>query len=102
MNTYNFQAANDGGLLLTRASVHLSLCLIMRDNAGTIGPCLESVRPWVDEMVCVDTGSIDDTPNIAQKLGARVHHFPWPDSFSVARNESFRHARGDWIFWTDS
>ncbi|WP_227255103.1 glycosyltransferase [Frigoriglobus tundricola] len=80
----------------------LSGCLIVRDNAKTIGPCLESLRPWVDELVVVDTGSTDDTPRLAAALGARVFHFPWVDDFSAARNESVRHARGEWVFWMDS
>jgi tetratricopeptide (TPR) repeat protein len=50
----------------------------------------------------VDTGSLDDTPALAARLGARVFHFPWCDSFSAARNESLRHARGRWVFWMDS
>src|SRR5262249_24777500 len=58
--------------------------------------------PWVDEMIVVDTGSTDDTPKIAERLGARVYHFPWCDSFSAARNESLKYARGPWIFWMDS
>ncbi|MBI3464556.1 MAG: glycosyltransferase [Planctomycetes bacterium] len=99
---HDFHPAHQGGLLLSRSQIRLSLCLIMRDNSGTIVQCLESIRPWVDEMVCVDTGSQDETPRIAERLGARLHYFPWCDSFSAARNESFRHARGHWIFWMDS
>jgi tetratricopeptide (TPR) repeat protein len=76
--------------------------MIVRDNERTIRPALESIRPWVDEMVVVDTGSRDKTAEIAAELGARVCHFPWCDDFSAARNESLRHARGRWIFWMDS
>ncbi|WP_020471398.1 glycosyltransferase [Zavarzinella formosa] len=95
------RAGPSGGLLLEQAII-LSVCLIVRDNRSTIGPCLESIRPWVDEMVVVDTGSQDDTPAMAASLGARVFHFPWCDDFSAARNESVRHARGRWVFWMDS
>ena len=80
----------------------LSLCMICRDNADTIRPCLESIRPWVDEMVVVDTGSKDATPEIVQEFGARLFHFEWCDDFAAARNESLRHARGDWLFWMDT
>jgi tetratricopeptide (TPR) repeat protein len=76
--------------------------MIVRDNAVTLTPCLASIRPWVDEMVVVDTGSRDDTPLIAQDFGARLFHFPWGDDFSAPRNESLRHARGQWLFWMDS
>lgn len=85
-----------------KSPVRLSACLIVRDNARTIRACLESIRPWVDEIIVVDTGSKDETAAIARELGARVFHFPWPDSFSLARNESLRYAQGDWIFWMDS
>jgi tetratricopeptide (TPR) repeat protein len=76
--------------------------MIVRDAARTLRPCLESIRPWVDEMVIVDTGSTDETPQIVEEVGGRLYHFPWCDDFSAARNESLRHARGEWIFWMDA
>ncbi|MES2792484.1 MAG: glycosyltransferase [Planctomycetota bacterium] len=91
-----------GELLLQPNQVKLSACLIVRDNEQTIRPCLESLRPWVDEIVIVDTGSLDRTPQICEELGARVLHSPWQDSFSQARNVSLSLARGEWIFWMDS
>ena len=90
------------GLLLRHRRARLSLCMIVRDSAGTLRPCLASIRPWVDEIVVVDTGSKDETPQIAKEFGARLFHFPWCDDFSAARNESLRHATGDWLFWMDS
>jgi tetratricopeptide (TPR) repeat protein len=76
--------------------------MIVRDNAWTLPACLESIRPWVDKMVIVDTGSVDETPQIVEAYGARLFHFPWCDDFSAARNESLRHAQGEWLFWMDS
>ena len=94
----------DGGLRLrrNRARPRLSLCMIARDSAHTLRACLESIHPWVDEMVMVDTGSVDETPRIVEEFGGRLFHFPWCDDFSAARNESLRHARGEWLFWMDA
>jgi len=91
-----------GTMQLRRSRPTVSLCMIVRNNERTIDACLASIRPWVDELIVVDTGSTDQTPAIAKKHGARLFHFPWPDSFATARNESLRHATGDWIFWMDS
>jgi tetratricopeptide (TPR) repeat protein len=91
-----------GGLLLEPIAIKLSLCMIVRDNETTIGPALESIRPWVDEIIVVDTGSRDKTPDICRPHGAEMHSFPWCDDFSAARNESLKYARGEWIFWMDS
>lgn len=76
--------------------------MIVRDNEHTIRPCLASIRPWIDEMIVVDTGSRDATPEICREMGARVEQIAWPDSFAEARNESLKYARGEWIFWMDS
>jgi hypothetical protein len=90
------------GLWLRRLQPEISLCMIVRDNEKTIAAALETIRPWADEMIVVDTGSKDKTASIAKRLGARVFWFPWCDDFSAARNESLRHALGRWIFWMDS
>jgi tetratricopeptide (TPR) repeat protein len=76
--------------------------MIVRDSTRTLAPCLESVRPWVDQVVVVDTGSRDATPQLARSFGAEVHYFPWCDDFAAARNVSIEHAKGSWIFWMDS
>ena len=99
---YTVVMAPGGGLLLQRKQIRLSLCMIVRDSAKTLPACLESIRPWVDEMILVDTGSKDDTLDVIRRFGARPYHFPWVDSFSAGRNESLRHARGKWLFWMDS
>lgn len=64
----------------------LILSLIMRNEARCIRRCLESIRPWVERMVVLDTGSTDDSVALARQAGAEVHQRPWPDSFAAARN----------------
>jgi len=80
----------------------ISLCMIVKNEAENLPECLRSVADMVDDVVIVDTGSTDGTKEIAQRFGARIFDFPWIDDFSAARNESLRHAQGDWIFWLDA
>ncbi|MDZ8066726.1 MAG: tetratricopeptide repeat protein [Nostoc sp. DedQUE08] len=80
----------------------LSLCMIVKNEAATLPKCLSSVRKVVDEMIVLDTGSIDRTPNIAQQLGAKVHHFKWCNDFSAARNAALKYVTGDWILVLDA
>jgi len=80
----------------------ISLCMIVKDEADNLPRCLESVKGIVDEIVVVDTGSTDETPQIAQRYGAKVIRFEWTGSFSDARNESLKHATGEWILWLDA
>jgi GT2 family glycosyltransferase/spore maturation protein CgeB/tetratricopeptide (TPR) repeat protein/protein-L-isoaspartate O-methyltransferase len=99
---FQVRVAPGGGLLLERKQILVSLCMIVRNNEKTIGPALSSIKHWVDEMIVVDTGSTDRTPEICRELGAQVHFFTWCDDFAAARNESLNNARGEWVFWMDS
>jgi glycosyltransferase involved in cell wall biosynthesis len=84
-----------------RPRARLSVCMIVRDEAAFLRACLESVRGIADQVVVVDTGSTDGTPAIAEELGAELHHFAWTHDFAAARNESLRHATGEWILVLD-
>ena len=83
-------------------SSRVSLCMIAKNEQKSLRECLLPVAPLFHEIIVVDTGSTDATKSIARELGAQVHDFPWIDDFSAARNESLRHASGDWIFWLDA
>ncbi|UVO51225.1 glycosyltransferase family 2 protein [Sphingomonas sp. SUN019] len=80
----------------------LAAVLIVRDEARAIVRCLDSVRPWVDRMIVVDTGSTDDTVAHARDCGAAVHHFAWRDDFSAARNHALAIADADWNLVIDA
>lgn len=80
----------------------IAATLIVRDEARCIARCLASVRPWVDRMVVVDTGSADGTPEIARAAGAEVHHLEWPGDFSIARNHALALADADWHLVLDA
>ncbi|RJP72580.1 MAG: tetratricopeptide repeat protein [Candidatus Abyssobacteria bacterium SURF_17] len=80
----------------------ISLCMIVKDEAEFLEQCIESVRHVVDEVIIVDTGSRDDTPELAKRLGAKVFRYRWSDDFSEARNYSLSKAAGGWILVLDA
>jgi len=81
--------------------VRISLCMITKNEGRLLANCLNSVKDLVDEIIVVDTGSIDETKDIALSFGAKIYDFTWRDDFAVARNESLKHAGGDWILVLD-
>ena len=80
----------------------ISLCMIVKNEEDYLEHCIESVRTVVDEIIVVDTGSNDNTVEIARRLGAKVYSFPWNEDFSEARNHSLKLASGDWILVLDA
>jgi tetratricopeptide (TPR) repeat protein len=86
---------------MARDGVGLSLCMVVRDEALLIEQAIASVRDAVDEIVVLDTGSTDRTPEIAAACGARVHHQAWDGRFASARNAVLELARGAWVLILD-
>ncbi|MCW3489271.1 glycosyltransferase [Dethiobacter alkaliphilus] len=89
-------------LLDTDREPVLSLCMIVRDEAHRLARCLQSVQGIIDEIIVVDTGSEDNSAEIAAQYGARVFTFPWKGDFSAARNFALDQAKGDWILVLDA
>lgn len=85
-----------------KTSVTVSLCMIVKNEEKFLPACLESIEKYVQQIIIVDTGSTDNTIEIAKSYGAEIYHFDWVDDFSAARNESIKYATNDWIFWMDA
>jgi glycosyltransferase involved in cell wall biosynthesis len=77
-------------------SFDVALVVIARDEAERIARLLSSVQPHVSRMLVLDTGSRDDTVEVAKRAGARVERFAWCADFSAARNAALDAARADW------
>ena len=82
--------------------MRLSLCMIVRDEEEMLPRTLEAIKPAVDEIIIVDTGSTDATIAIAESFGATVIEREWTGSFSDARNASLEAATGDWFLYLDA
>lgn len=80
----------------------ISLSMIVKNEEKFLPGCLESVRGVVDEVIILDTGSTDNTVEIAEKYGAKVYFMEWKDDFALARNESIKHCTGEWILYLDA
>ncbi|MDD6995795.1 MAG: glycosyltransferase family 2 protein [Candidatus Borkfalkiaceae bacterium] len=111
--------------------IKLSLCMIVKDEEEVLYRCLSSVTGLtpdtadekaktgmkfigettesitvtespIDEIIIADTGSTDNTKQIAKKFGAKIYDFTWINDFSAARNFAFSKATGKYILWLDA
>ena len=85
-----------------RSMYRIALVLIARNEAATLCRCLASARPWVDQLLVLDTGSNDATVSLAHEAGAAVAHFTWIDDFAAARNHALALADADWNLVLDA
>lgn len=91
----------------------VSCCMIVKDAASSIRRCLESVMPYVDELIISfdpecehDTHIIVDSYIKSNWPEKAVTIFegesPLEIGFDAARNATIEKASGDWIFWIDA
>lgn len=80
----------------------VSLCMIVKNEEAVIGKCLESIHKQLDEIIVVDTGSSDQTIQIAESYGAKIYSYNWDDDFAAARNYSLEQATSDYILILDA
>jgi glycosyltransferase involved in cell wall biosynthesis len=79
----------------------LSLAVIAKNESHNIKQFFDSIEGCFDEVHFTDTGSTDDTVQLAQARGAIIHHFDWINDFSAARNYSLSHCHTDFVMWMD-
>ena len=46
----------------------LSVCMIVRDEEYCLARCLNSIKPIADEIIIVDTGSMDKAKEVAKNF----------------------------------
>lgn len=80
----------------------ISLCMIVKNEAEILARCLDSIADLMDEIIIVDTGSTDNTKEIAAKYTDKIFDYTWCNDFSAARNYSFSLASMDYIYAPDA
>lgn len=80
----------------------ISACIITRNEQDKLESCLKAIAECPFEIVVVDTGSEDDSVNIAKKYTDKVFYFKWCRDFSAARNYTSQKASNDMILMIDT
>jgi len=95
----------------------LSCCIVVRNESEKIAKCLAPLRALADEIVLVDTGSTDNTIQVATDfcnkngMGKRLKCFPvgrkFHDSdgdfdFGAAKTHAFNVATAQYVMWLDA
>lgn len=83
----------------------ISICIIAKNEEKHIDNCLSAIQKYMGnyphEIVFIDTGSTDQTVELAKKYTDKIFFFEWIGDFSAARNYSISCASNDWILVLD-
>lgn len=84
----------------------LSIGMIVKNEEKFLERCLKALKPILDnvdsELIIADTGSTDNTVEIAKKFTDNVFYFEWINDFAAARNSTLERAKGEWFMFIDA
>ncbi len=80
----------------------IALVMIVKNEKRCLKRCLDSAKPLVDQIIIVDTGSQDNTTEIARQAGAKVYTYAWKNDFAAARNYALSLSSADWNLVLDA
>lgn len=78
----------------------ISAVVLARDEARHLPDCLATLH-WADEVLVLDSGSTDATPQLARAAGARVAHRPFTH-YGEQRQAALELATEPWLFFVDA
>lgn len=81
---------------------NISINLIVKNEEQRIANAINSVKPFASEVIVIDTGSTDSTPQICTRMGCEIYHHSWNDNFSDMRNLALGYSAYEWILVIDA
>lgn len=83
--------------------IPITVIVPVKNEALNLPECLSKLQRFSQIMV-IDSGSTDDTPEIATKYGAELHNFEWNGKFPKKRNWTLQHIpiKNDWVLFVDA
>ncbi|MCX2961712.1 glycosyltransferase family 2 protein [Rodentibacter caecimuris] len=80
----------------------ISIAMIVKNEAQDLALCLDTVKDWVDEIVILDSGSTDNTKEIALSYEAKFYeNTDWP-GFGKQRQIAQQYVTSDYVLWLDA
>ncbi|MDO4430832.1 MAG: glycosyltransferase family 2 protein [Lonepinella koalarum] len=80
----------------------LSVAMIVKNESQDLALCLDSVKDWVDEIVILDSGSTDNTEQIARSYGAKFYQHTHWQGFGKQRQLAQQYVTSDFVLWLDA
>ncbi|WP_439243266.1 glycosyltransferase family 2 protein [Lonepinella sp. BR2474] len=80
----------------------IAVAMIVKNESQDLAQCLDTVKDWADEIVILDSGSTDNTQEIAQSYGAKFYSNTDWQGFGKQRQLAQQYVTSDYVLWLDA
>ena len=80
----------------------ITLCVIVKNEEKKLPRLLSSINDMVNRIIVMDTGSVDNTINIAEQYGADMISYSWNNNFGDAKNAVIKQVCTEWVLILDA
>ncbi|WP_439257029.1 glycosyltransferase family 2 protein [Lonepinella sp. BR2271] len=80
----------------------IAVAMIVKNESQDLAQCLDTVKDWADEIVILDSGSTDNTQEIAQSYGAKFYSNTDWQGFGKQRQIAQQYVTCDYVLWLDA
>lgn len=80
----------------------VTVVILTKNEELNIVDAVENAKKLTERVLLIDSGSTDDTINLAKRNGANVLHKEWDNDFSAQRNFALEHVDTDWVLYLDA
>ena len=88
--------------MFRRFGMEISVCIITKNESEQLDKMLAVLSRYPFELVIVDTGSSDNSVEVARRYSSSVYEYEWNNNFSDARNFSINKAANDMVLILDT
>lgn len=82
--------------------MNLTVIILTKNEEKNIEDVIKNAKLVTDKVLVVDSGSTDNTVDLAEKLNARVVFRAWDNDFSAQRNFALEHVDTEWVLYLDA
>ena len=87
---------------MSQARPLVAAAIIVKNESEHLKRCLRALQGFCDEIIVVDTGSSDDTIDVAKSFGVTLLHKEWRNDFAASRNFALDAVTAEWVLYIDA
>lgn len=87
---------------MNKLQQNVTAIVLTKNEESQLPDLLDNIKKFTDHILIVDSGSTDNTVNLAESMNATVIYRAWTNDFAAQRNFALDHVKTTWVLYLDA